>query len=163
LQPEWSAPASTSRDGTLRVWDFDTGRELLTFRGQSGSSSVASQALSLDGSRWASATDREVKLRLVKAWDSHPSQDALTFKLHPSFVYSLPLSPEGKRGASGHADGTIKIGNALTGQALFALPGSRPRVYAVAFGPDGKRLAGASQDGYIRVWDTQTGDRLHEF
>ena len=50
-----SASASASLDKTVKLWDADSGHELLTLRGHSDS--VTGVAFSPDGKRLASASD----------------------------------------------------------------------------------------------------------
>ena len=69
----------------------------------------------------------------------------------------MAFSPDGKRLASGSADGTVKVWDALTGQETLTLKGHNGRVASVAFSPDGQRIASGSRDGTVKVWDALTG------
>jgi WD40 repeat protein len=70
-------------------------------------------------------------------------------------VCSVSFSPDGKRVASGSDDGTVRVWDLATGQAVV-LKGHKHVVSQVCFSPDGKRLASASWDKTVRIWDLAT-------
>ena len=88
----------------MRVWDAQTGQELLTFK-MGHTASVHRLAYSPDGKRLASASVDGT----LKVWDAQTGQELLTFKGH---VWSVAFSPDGKRLASGSNDGTLTIWDA---------------------------------------------------
>jgi WD40 repeat protein len=82
---------------------------------------------------------------------------------HSKYVTSLAYSPDGRRIATGSADGTVKLWEAATGALIRTHPGHTGLVYAAAFSPDGTRLASANHlgDGKIRITDVATGREMH--
>jgi WD40 repeat protein/serine/threonine protein kinase len=74
---------------------------------------------------------------------------------HSGLVWMTAFSPDGKRLASGAADGTARLWDSTTGQESAVLPGHAREVKYVAFSPDGRWLASGA-DG-VRLWDAVTG------
>jgi WD40 repeat protein/serine/threonine protein kinase len=140
-----------------KVWDAQTGQELLTLQGHGRI--VFMMVFSPDGNRLASATANWDSTKKaydnvqVNVCDAQTGQELFTIKGHTGWVNRVAFSPDGKRLAI--ADGKVKVWDAQTGQELLSLKGGGS---SVAFSPDGKRLAIA--DGKVKVWDAQTGQEL---
>jgi serine/threonine protein kinase len=162
--PDGKRLASVDRGGTVKVWDAQTGRELLTRKGGG-----IGMAFSPDGKRLAGASPvvaRGGPEGTVKVWDAQTGQELLSLKGHTAVVNSIAFSPDGKRLASSSQDKTVKVWDTQTGQELLSLKGHTTGVSSVVFSPDGKRLASGSgnptggQNGEVKVWDAQTGQEL---
>ena len=90
-------------DGTVRIWDANTGSQLFTLRGHQGG--IAAIAWSPDGSIVASGSmDSTVRL-----WDPRSGHELLLLHGHPKAVVGIAWSPDWKRLASAGLDGLIQV------------------------------------------------------
>jgi hypothetical protein len=77
---------------------------------------------------------------------------------HTNHALGVTLNAQGTWVATGGADSTARIWDAVTGAPVKTL--TMPTEYwvmAVAFSPNGKLLATGSLDGSTRIWDLATG------
>ena len=141
--------ATAGQDGTVRVWDADTGAELARLADARGP--VYGLAFSPDGT-WLAAGGEDATVRV---WD--PDARAVVRTLRgPGEVTDVAVSPDGKWVAAGRDTGKVHLWDAAADRPPETLDAHDKPVSAVAFSPDGKRLATASFDRTARVWDAAT-------
>jgi WD40 repeat protein len=143
-------------DATVKVWDAQTGQELISFKGG------CIVAFSADGKRLVNTDKKMVKVR-----DAQTGQELLVLQGHNLQVTSVTFSPDGKRLASGSYDATVKIWDAQTSPKPLTIHGAAASsVASVAFSPDGKHLVlgggdrSGSGPGELKVWNAQTGKEI---
>jgi WD40 repeat protein len=159
-------------DGTVRVWDVDTGEPLRTLAGHDGG--VSAVAVSADGRRAVSGGGDGT----VRAWDLDTGQQqAKLGGERGSGVSAVAVSADGRRAISGGRNGTVRVWDLDTGELLHTLGRSLPPserggahrsvvaghdgpVSAVAVSADGRRAVSGG-DETVRVWDLDTGELLH--
>ena len=78
--PDGKRLATASDDQTAKVWDAETGKELLTLRGHSAT--VYGVAYSPDGKRLATASEDGT----AKVWDADSGKELLTLRGHSGDV-----------------------------------------------------------------------------
>ncbi len=77
-----------------------------------------------------------------------------------SSVLSVSFSSDGATLASGSWDGTVKLWDVATGEAIATLEGHTNGVRSVLFSSDGTTLASGSWDGTVKLWDVATGEAI---
>ena len=136
--------ASGTRNGTVKLWDVVTRRNVATLPGHTGL--VSSVAFLPNGTTLASGSlDNTVKL-----WDVAMQTNIATL---PGIV--VTFSPDGTilASGSGSRDGLVKLWDVATGRNVATLSGHRDWVTSVAFSFDGTILASGSRDGLVKLWD----------
>ncbi|KZP10837.1 WD40 repeat-like protein [Athelia psychrophila] len=149
--PEGTHIALGFRDGSICVWDPETGKEVewLCSKFQM----VNSIAYSRDGKCLISGS-YDCQIRMWNT-ETHTAVGELLTG-HTEAVMTVVWSPDGKYIISGSQDQTIRVWNAETGEAVGGpLRGHSGSVTSIAYSPDGTRFASASTDKTIRFWDAQ--------
>ncbi|KAK3823469.1 MAG: WD40-repeat-containing domain protein [Benniella sp.] len=150
--PDSKQIASSSFDGTVRLWNSESGSLQHTLSGHT--QTVHGVAYSPRGYRVASASaDMTVRL-----WNVATGDCLQTLSGHHDQVLSVTYSPKGQQFASSSVDCTIRLWNAETGECSHILTGHTDFVRSVAYSPQGDQIASASKDRTIRLWDAETGE-----
>ena len=153
--PDGSRLATTGGDNLAKVWDADTGEELLTLGGHEGETFGIS--FSPDGKRLATASyDGKVIV-----WDAQSGERLLTLIDDGAELTAVQFSPDGNLlAANGAYDGHVRIWDAETGELLSSFLAHEAPMWFVTYDAAGERLATASVDGTAKVWDANTHEEL---
>jgi WD40 repeat protein len=145
--------ATSSIDGTAKIWDMQTGELSLTFAG--GGPDIA---YSPDGKVLATSGGDGI----ARLWNAETGQEMFSLSGHSAIIRLVTFSPDGKFVATGSDDNTAKLWDVATGEEIFTLPGSEGGVYGVAFRPsdDSSQIAIAGGDGIVRVFLLRVEDLL---
>jgi tRNA A-37 threonylcarbamoyl transferase component Bud32 len=158
FSPDGQRLASARGDGTIGLYDVNTGEEIQTLQGHTDY--VFSVTFHPDGNHLASAS----KDRTVRVWDLRTGKELFHCDGHRGDVggaaYGVAFSPDGEHLAAGSENRMVSIWNASDGQKLRDLPGHEHRAMCVAFSPDGRLLASGTTEGFLRIWDPRTGALL---
>jgi WD40 repeat protein len=160
FSPDGKTLASTRGDGTVILWDVQSGQQLgEPLRGHDNWE-VNSIAFSPNGKILASGDWNGT----VILWDVQSRQPVgLPLRGHDVWVSSVAFSPDNKTLALGNGDGMIILWDTRSGQQLGEpLAGHDDQVSEVAFSPDGKTLASISQYGTVILWDTRSSQVIAE-
>lgn len=90
----------------------------------------------------------------------HVTKPIATLQGHTGHVWSVAFSPDGRRLATGAADGAIKLWDTKSWKENATLKGHKWVVRSVVFSPDGARLASASDDPEraAAMWNVATNE-----
>jgi len=168
LSPDAKHVAGSSFDGSVRIWDANTGAAIRTLRGagasrqpnvQGQSEAVSGLAFSPDGKHVVGCEP----LGTITIWDSATGKEIRTLKGHTGETCSIAISADGKRIVSGGMDKAVKIWDFATGQELRSLTGHTQSVASVALSSDGRRIVTGSYDETLKIWDAATGQDVRTF
>jgi WD40 repeat protein len=137
ITPDGRRAVSGSEDGTLRLWDLERSRSLLTVE-----------------------TPWQPAIEVFATADESPG-----LRIHTEFGESLPVmavTPDGCRVLAGSDDRNLQLCDIETGQSLVMFKGYKytSRVQALAVTPNGRWTVVGCQDGKLRVYDLESGQLL---
>ncbi len=146
-------------DGFARVWDAQTGQELLTLKHQG--QYIHSAKFSPDG-KWI-ATGSNDSTGFVRIWNSKTGAPVKSFFGHTDAVLSVRFSRDGNLLVTTSYDNTARLWDVASGRELQKFEGHFWWVWNAAFSPDETRLVTASHDGTANVYDIKTGKKIADF
>jgi WD40 repeat protein len=145
---------TASGDGTARIWDAGTGREIAVLRGHERW--VGSAVFSPDGSRIVTASGDHT----ARIWDAVAGRQIAILRGHEATVTSAVFSPDGSRIVTASGDDTARVWDSFTGKQIAVLRGHESWVGSAALSPDGSRILTASMDRTARIWDAATAKQI---
>jgi WD40 repeat protein/tRNA A-37 threonylcarbamoyl transferase component Bud32 len=159
FSPDGRRLLTGSMDGTVRLWDAGSGREL--WIGRHGDR-VQNVAWSPDGTRFASASYDDT----ARVWAQGASSAQLVLH-HDSHVFDVRFTADGQRIVTVDWDSRVHVWDSQTGARLHSLgEGGTPLVKQIVWtrhatlSRDLQVALTARTDGGVDIWRTQTGARL---
>ena len=149
FSPDSTILASGGEDGTIILWDVETGKSLLNLI-TGNTKPISALAFSADSKVLASGSGNKIYL-----WNAHTGDPMGTIGVREN-VHALAFSPDGKTLAIGGGDGegSIQVWELEPNHKIQTVfTGHQGSIYVLMFSPDGKTLASGSADGTILLWD----------
>ncbi len=142
--------ASGGKDGTVRMWDERTCKELL--RWKCPGRDIRSLAFSPDGKQLVTASG--VSLRV---WDVATGQELYKLGGHVDTVRGVLWTTDGARILSCGEDRTVRVWNVKNAKEVLRFARHRGAVLAMAISQDGARMFSGGKESKLRCWEVGTG------
>jgi serine/threonine protein kinase len=151
---------SASRDGTIRICDLESGgeaRRILSLM------EIVGLAFSSDGLTALGTCIRSptrllpVPKNTVRLWALESGRELRRFEGHADLIWSVALSPDGRRALSGSEDHSVRLWEVDNGREICRLQGHTGWAWTVAFSPDGRQALSGGDDKTLRLWNLEKG------
>ncbi len=172
--PDGKKIATASADRTVKIWNAESGRLLLTLDGFTSFDIVSTVRFSPDGKSILTRSE----VGRAKVWDSNNGK----LLLDPDYEASIAIddsindvmadevdshdpervkySPDGKYLLA--IGSVIKMWDVRSNKLHYTLHGHLRNVKSIVFSPDGKILLSNSGDGSAQIWNTKDGSLIRE-
>jgi WD40 repeat protein len=147
---------TASLDGTARLWEAGTLRELVPVSPLRHKRPVNSARFNSLGERVVTSCDGG----WVTVWDTCGGSRILEFNAHQDVILDASFNPEGTLIVTASQDETARIWRAETGQPVGEALRHGGWVFQASFSPDGRLVATADFDRVARVWDLRLGQQI---
>ncbi len=155
LSPDGQRIVTASDDKTARLWDVNTGQEVVQFIGHDDE--VWDAQFSPKGERIVTAS----KDNTARLWRENGEAISI-LKGHQDAVYHAEFSPDGQLVVTASKDKTARLWDAKSGQPIAVLEGHQHAVRYATFSPNGQFVVTASFDKTARLWDVNTHQPVFE-
>jgi WD40 repeat protein/class 3 adenylate cyclase len=147
ISPDGSLVVTSVFDpGILRLWDASTGKLVRTLRQRQGAF-VDPVEFSDDGRTIAAGFGDGT----VHLWDTR-GRELATIQAATATITAIDFDRSGERIVTASIDGSVKVSNVQTGEAVITLPGHDVDATDAAFSPDERYVLSTSIDETARVW-----------
>jgi len=159
LSPDGHLLATGGENGSLALFDTESGRLLKKLKGHHPKREVKAIVFHPQG-QWLASAGNDKRIIFWNLTSGEPLFEWST----PSKIKALAvLPPDGKYLASGGEDNNITIWEVSTGKIQKVLAGHTESISegGLAFSHSGKWLASGSYDDTARLWSVETGQTIY--
>ncbi len=160
---------SGSNDGTAKVWDLATGREIQSIGKEFQRVIVEPRRYStsrtifftefIDDGKQLILGDHNGTIRI---WDVKQQEESFRLDDHISPITEWAINPTHSEALIGCSDGTVKLQDLQRGDIIRTFGAHYDYVTDVAFSPAGKLIASLGRSGDIKMWEKESGESLFE-
>jgi WD40 repeat protein len=145
--------ATGASDGTARLWEVESGKEIRVFIGHTAE--IMEVEIFAEGKKLITGS----RDGTVRIWDTHTGEEILRFLEHKkkediSDVTAVAVSPNGSMALSGGYGSVARLWEINTGRELKNFP-AKKGIYALAFWDDGQKIAIGDGSGAIHTWNLE--------
>ncbi|HRH42120.1 MAG TPA: protein kinase [Pyrinomonadaceae bacterium] len=165
VSPDGKTIATGSLDGTVRIWDTETGKELhkLDLNLSKKGWEVHDLQFSKSGEKIVIAGFELIAILDIKTWEiKRIKLDDFADKNIILNPWKVVFSPLEKTIAFGNWTGEVILIDADKLKIIKVLPLHQVNVKSLAFSNDGRTLATSSWDRTVKFVDVQTGEIINE-
>ena len=157
--PDGEILACSSEDGTVRLWEPDTGHLKMTIKTKIESDKVGHGVKSVlfhpDGRKLVCNNYAD---DMIQFWDVETGEHLKTIKGPPDTTDHITFSPDGNTLVYTGDDGRIRFWDLATNTSLRTVDGYAQMFRDMTYSPDGSSVVTVSTGPSIRFWDTHTGN-----
>ncbi len=162
IAPTGQAIAAANSDGTVQLWDYQTGEVLHTFAqrlgfGEGHRDAATAVTFHPDGQTLFSASQDGT----VKQWNLDRYRQRQSLQQPGWQVTTIALTPDGAQLIAAETTGRISLWQISEGKRLVDLTRHSGAVNQVQVSPLGDRLVSVGEAGTLRLWALPTGQLLH--
>jgi WD40 repeat protein len=140
---------TASADYTARIWDSETGKQLMVLTAGDG---LESAQFSRDGQRVVTASQDHT----AQIWNADTGATIEVLRGHVAMLLSASMSPDGRFVVSSAYDNTVRLWDAATGAEMAVLDGLAATDFTSllkpVFSPDGHIVAAPGSQNDVRLW-----------
>ena len=152
FSPDGKTLANGSMDGTIRLWNTNSGKLKRTLIGHFGF--IKSLTFSPDGKLLASGSEDGS----ILVWDTEKGTHEPFLAERTYSISCVSFSRDGSMLVGGSPNGDIHLFDVVTGNPTKTFTGHIGEISHLMFSPDSSKIASASWDGSVRLWDIETGE-----
>ncbi len=168
--PDGQQLLSASWDGTIRLWDLETGGEARRYNIPYAAGSAPPRVYMIDllpnGQQFVSGSQDGV----IRLWDIESGEIVREYHGHSAQVNGVHISSDGTLLASASGgwdsngdDSTVRLWDVATGELLHTFEGHTHFVNYARIAPNKAFIISTSWDDSVRMWDIATGEEIKQF